>query len=360
MEIQEIKNYMTKYPELKLAYDDMLSQSELYKPTSFWNNASKLIVHEIEEAGVEKFRSLNSTLNYFVPTYGLPGNSFTKEIVDALTTKLNSEFPKHIKPQLALNQFLNGHMFALSDYRAFKAADNKNNLPHLHSFSESNFGNPIEQFEFEGKKYSRSSLNYLLGLSMLKKHMNGAFPKIVLEIGGGFGTLGEILSSSGIKNLKYIDIDIPPTSFVAQSYLSNLLGEKNVASYQSTKQQSTIEINTLPQASVLCSWQIEKLQGNVDLFVNFISFQEMEPPVVQNYLSHVARLNTQWVLLRNMREGKNIRKDENSVGVETPIRSTDYPKMLPNYELVDQNVIPFGYETVDNFHSELLLFKRKK
>lgn len=350
---------MPIYPDLITAYEDMLTQNEFYKPTSFWDNASRIIVSELEEKGVEKFRSLNSTLDYFVPTYGLPGNCFTKEIYDSLTNTLKNNYAQHLKPQLALKQFLDGTMSALADYRVFKAGDQPNNLPFLHKFSEGSYGHPKEQFEFDGQKYSRSSLNYLLGLTLLKKHLNGEVPKTVLEIGGGFGTLGEILSSSGITDLRYIDIDIPPTSFVAQTYLSNLLGSENVATYTKTKQIGSLDIQSLPAASVLCSWQIERLQGNVDLFVNFISFQEMEPHVVENYLKHVARLNTKWVLLRNMREGKNIKKT-GSVGVETPIRSDDYPAMLKDYELIDQNVIPFGFKTVDNFHSELLLFKRKK
>lgn len=350
---------MVKYSELEFAYKKMKTQNELYRPTSFWDNASQQIINDIEENGVENFRSLNSTLNFFTPTYGLPGNSFTSEISELLLNQLKQKFPQYKKTQLALTQFLNGEMAALSDYRVFKAGDNENELPYLHLFSENDYGNPVEQFEFDGKKYSRSSLNYLLGLTMLKKHLKGQAPKTVLEIGGGFGTLGEILLTSGISNLRYIDIDIPPTSFVAQKYLSNIAGEQNVANFLQTQNDATISINSLPGCSVLCSWQIERLQGDIDLFVNFISFQEMEPGVVKNYLTHVTRLNAKWILLRNMREGKNIQKDEHSVGVKVPIKSEDYVSMLDNYTLVDKNVIPFGYKTVDNFHSELLLLKRK-
>ncbi len=350
---------MPQYPELAGAYEAMLNQNELYKPTSFWSDASQTIVWELEANGVENFRAITSALSYFVPTYGLPGNCFTKEITETLTNALAKEYPGYIKAQLGLKQYLEGSMSALSDYRVLKAADNETELPYLHTFSESNFGNPVEQFEFDGRKFSRSSLNYLLGLAMLKKHLKGSVPKTVLEIGGGFGTLGEIMTGAGIEGLRYVDIDIPPTSFVAQSYLTSVLGEKNVSTYYKTREASTIAIDSLPAASVLCSWQIEKLQGSVDLFVNFISFQEMEPNVVQNYLKQVARLNTKWILLRNMKEGKNIRKDKNSVGVETPILSEDYVAMLKDYELVERNVLPFGFKTVDNFHSELLLLKRK-
>jgi putative sugar O-methyltransferase len=347
------------YPELRRARADMEQQDALYRPTSFWRDASQVIVDELQAAGIERFRALDSTLGYFVPTYGLPGNSFEPAMAAGLAAALRQGWPDARKPQLALGQFLSGQMAALADYRVLMAADDPAALPHLHTFSESAYGAPVEQFEFDGRRFSRSSLNYLLGLAMLKKHLKGAaVPATVMEIGGGFGTLGEILLSSGMPGLRYLDIDIPPTSFVAQAYLGQLVGAHQLATYESTRERATIEIGSLPAVSVLTSWQIEKLQGKVDLFVNFISFQEMEPHVVQNYLAHVARLQTEWVLLRNMREGKNIRTAE-VAGVETPIRAGDYADMLTGYELVESSVIPFGYRTVDDFNSELYLFRRK-
>jgi putative sugar O-methyltransferase len=351
---------MYNYPELTQSLEDMLSQKELYKPSSFWDKAFQQITAELCVYGVDRFRSLPTTLGFFVPTYGVPGNCFTQEMIDGLIDRFKNEFRLEKKPQISLEQYLTGKMAAMADYRVLIAADSQFNLPHLHIFSESTFGKPVEQFEFDGRRFSRSSLNYLLGLAMLKRHLNGSVPKTVLEIGGGFGTLGEILSSSGIEGLRYIDIDIPPTSFVAQVYLSNVLGENNVVTYEQTREKTSINIDSLPQASVLCSWQIEKLIGKVDFFVNFISFQEMEPHIVRNYLEHVVRLGTKWVLLRNMREGKNKRKDKDSIGVETPILTDDYLAMLKGYELLERNVVPFGYKTVDDFNSELLLFKLKK
>ena len=100
------------------------------------------------------------------------------------------------------------------------------------------------------------------------------------------------------------------------------------------------------------------IQIGVDIDLNFISFQEMEPPVVENYLKHVKRLGARWIMLRNMREGKQ-KKTAHSGGVEVPIKRDDYLAMLSDYELVEANVHPFGYQTVDGFHSELLLLKRR-
>lgn len=91
-----------------------------------------------------------------------------------------------------------------------------------------------------------------------------------------------------------------------------------------------------------------------------ISFQEMEPHIVRNYLDRVVRLDADWLLLRNIREGKPMKKGEGSVGVEVPIMTNDYIEMLPGYELIEPNVFPYGYKTVDGYHSEILLLRKNK
>src|ERR1035437_9487884 len=349
---------LDKYPDLTRAREDMRTQSELYQPTVFWDEASSRIADQIRAAGIESFRSLSEPLGFFVPTYGIPGGGFSSEQVNALLGCLRRDFPHAKKCERALSRFLNGDLLAVADYRTLVAADDPRAKPYLHLFSESTVGAPVEHFEFNGRRFSRSSLNYLLGLALLKRHLKGDVPRTVLEVGGGFGTLGEVLSASGIDDVRYIDIDIPPTSFVAQHYLTEVLGPERVATYAQTCDRESITVSSLPQASVLCSWQIERLQGEIDLFVNFISFQEMEPHIVNNYLTCAARLDARWTLLRNLREGKQVRKDD-WVGVDNPILGDAYLAMLPDYELMERNVLPFGYETVDDFHSELLLLRRK-
>ena len=350
---------MSKYPELQKAFKELQKQSPLYRPTSFWAEASEKLSAEFEAIGIENFRRGPLALSYFVPTYGPPTLGLSKDQVDLLTRTLSDEYPDHKKGRLALNAYLSGQLNALADYRVLLAANNTPDALGLTDFSESSVGNPIEQFSFDGKAYSRSSLNYLLGLSLLKRYTNLDDINTVLEIGGGFGTLGEILGKAPKKNIKYIDVDIPPTHFAAEHYLKSNLGREHVASFANFEGRASIEIADLPDSTVMCSWQLEKLKGQVDLFVNFISFQEMEPNVVINYLNHVDRLGSRWLLLRNMREGKQ-KKTLNAPGVKDPIVSEDYVRMLPNYRPVNQNVHPFGYQTVDGFHSEITLFSRVK
>ena len=337
----------------------MQQQNVLYRPSVFWSEASLELVKEFDALGIENFRQLTSSLLFFVPTYGLPGNALSPEIVQQIETALE-QVNATKKQQDIVKQFTSGYTTALADYRVFMAANSiqkySENTSDLRQFSESQVGNPIEQFEFDGRFYSRSALNYLLGLSFLQRYVPLQTINTVLEIGGGFGTLGEIVLKT-FKNAQYIDVDIPPTSMASEYYLQQVFGADQVSTYQDAAELTDIPISSLQQASVLNSWQIEQLSGNIDLFVNFISFQEMEPEIVQNYLEQVKRLNAKWLLLRNMREGKQLRS-QHRFGVETPILNEDYIRMLGGYELVDSNVMPFGYKTVDHFHSEILIFKQ--
>ncbi|MBT3967466.1 MAG: putative sugar O-methyltransferase, partial [Gammaproteobacteria bacterium] len=41
-----------------------------------------------------------------------------------------------------------------------------------------------------------------------------------------------------------------------------------------------------------------------------------------------------------------------------PTLSGDYDRFLPNYRLIATNVNPFGFRTLDGFHSELRLYRR--
>jgi len=343
---------------LEKAFSEMDKKNSLYQSTSFWEGACRKISKKISAKGLSDFRNGIDNLHFFVPTYGFPGNSFSQDRMQGILELFPKDTSK--KNFLALEKYLNGELLALADYKVFKAANKATDVLDLLKFSESSFGNPLEQFEIEGRNFSRSSINYLLGLSYLKSIFPEFVPKTVLEIGGGFGTLGEILNQIPNQEIKYIDIDLPPIFLIAAEYIRNacLLAEGEYMLSDLDDSGDVIDISELPLFSFLPSWEIENLRGKIDLFVNFISFQEMEPDVVRNYLRVVSSLDAEIILLRNMKEGKQ-KATKSEVGVKIPVVNDDYATFLPNYTLVATNTIPFGYTTVDNFNSELLIFKKK-
>lgn len=334
--------------------DDMCVQPALYQPTPFWRGASERIAADLHAHGFEQFRRLPSARDFFVPSYGPPGNLLAPADIARLEDLLLTGTPRGSKKHLTVQEMLSGQAWALSDYRVFLAGDRKEIGPDLSRASESAAGAPPDHVEFEGRTFSRSFLNYLHGLVFLKQQLGEAGIRTVVEIGGGYGTLGEILHQSG-GDYAYVDVDIPPTSAVATYYLSQQPG-LHLANYLEHRAAARIGLPAAGGQMVLCPWQLARLEGRVDLFWNFISFQEMEPAVVRFYLDQARRLEARHILLRNLREGKQRRGTSSSVGVDEPVVGADYDRFLPDYRLVATNVLPFGFRTVDGYHSELRLY----
>lgn len=347
--------------QAQVIIDDMKQADEYYQPTHFWQHGVNGLQKDIEKYGVENFRRFHSTLAFFVPTYLFHGWVLQPERYHTMLELCQNTLEGDNKAIMSMHEYLSGKLQAKSDFRVYKASD-KNRRPFTENFSESQVGSPIEQFEFDGRKYSRSSLNYLLGLNFLKQQIKDVPINTVLEIGGGFGSLGEILLSDKRNKTFYLNVDIAPTCLFSTYYLQSNFGKENIADYQTIKSIASPSLTKLSndyQGAVICPWQLSEITGKLDLFINFISFQEMEPDIVANYLLHVARLKCKYVLLRNLKEGKQLATDGSHAGVKKPIKSDDYDLFLPSYDLVATNVNPFGFETIDGFNSELRLYKLK-
>ena len=337
-------------------FDKNINLKDFYEPGIFWEAALKKIEHEFNEHGICKFRSNEVNLSFFVPTYGCPGNGFSTKIINKLYSSLKKDLS--YKQKRSLENKFSGYDHALSDYRAFKIANVANDPLGLLKFSESKVGKPIEHFEFERNWFSRSSLNYLLGISFLISVDPNFKPKRILEIGGGFGSLSEIFAKSNFKQFKYLGLDLPIMATIAKEYISNCFKESSEVSVTDYILNKKFTFDDLEKISFLPNWRIEELHGSIDLFVNFISFQEMEPHIVKNYISHVQRLSPKWVLLRNMREGKQL-ASSSSVGVKKQITTENYLEYFSDYKLIKSSILEYGFETVDGFNSELLALKKK-
>lgn len=349
----------TKYPLLNTMLEDMQNQNKLYKPTSFWEYGSSLLIDELNQNNVKNFRSFKQARGFFAPGYTALDYLENPEKYQHLIDELNN-ITEDKRFTTRVQRLFNGYTSAFCDYRVLNGS-NIDKAPYVDKVSESKVGNPIEQVEFDGRNFSRSFLNYLLGLNFLKQNIDTSDIRTVMEIGGGFGTLGEVLLGDKRNDIFYINMDIPPVAYYSSYYLQEVFGSKNIGTYDILRDKDILDIKELKQnykAINTCSWEIEKLQGSIDLFVNFISFQEMEPDVVQNYCKHIDRLQPKYILLRNMLEGKRKRSDDYLAGVEEPILGENYDKFLPNYKLLASDSSIFGFITEDGFHSQLRIYKR--
>lgn len=338
---------------------DMEEAPEEYKPTNFWAVCSKEILADLSASGISTFRRTESALKYFVPAYSTLFYERYKWFISGSLGLLPFWTGGQIK-RAATHHFA-GYANAMTDYRVFLAAE-RDVAPRLRNVSESQFGSPIDQFQFDGRFYSKPFLNYLRGIAFLKKEVDTKNIRTVLEIGGGFGTLGEILLKCDDEDYLYINVDIPPLCTLATQYLQKLFGKENVASYESTRDCTELNISELSEkyrAVVLCPWQLPALKGSVDLFVNFVSFQEMEPDIVRNYARYINGHVSKYILLRNSRTGKEV-SEAGALGVMDPVVRGHYIEFFSEFELVAEDARTFG-EVDDRrgLESLTMIFRRK-
>ncbi|CAM2066460.1 Putative sugar O-methyltransferase [Sulfidibacter corallicola] len=344
---------------LDLMLADMAKAPELFRPTLFWSNAMKPILADLKRHGVTQFRSHMSALDMYVPTYIKREYLLNREATDQAIQQLAASNPDLARLFLG---HLNGSVEAKRDWEIFCAADS-HQPPAFDQVFESAAGCPVEQHHFSGKSFGFAMLRYLKCLAFLKKHVDTKPITNVLEIGGGFGSLGEIFLRSHSKKYFYLNIDIPPTAYISSWYLETLFGPNAVATYDQTRDQGTIDIEWLRanefRAAVICPWQLPKVKGNFQLFANSSSFQEMEPEVVANYAKHLDGLVSHYLLLKNSRHGKPSAQSETDVGVKQQTTRDHYIQYFSGFDVVALNADIFGETTEQGFESEVMVFRRK-
>ncbi len=286
----------------------------IYRPTNFWTPGLREILADLEERGLEGFKSWPTAGYWFYPTYHspLPPRAFDRTFKHAL--KANPELSK-----IAWIRTTNGFHEARRDFDAARLTWDQSRWPFdFESFGESAVGQPPRHYgltDVDTVRWGKPYLNYLLCLAALSRHVD-APPQHVLEIGGGFGVLGEIVMQRD-EEARYVNLDIPPLLTVASYYLSTLFGDR-VRIPDALDPAGPLD---LPGSACLPNWRLPDVRGPFDVFVNSFSFQEMEPHVVDHYIGMVADLGVTHVVSLNSREGKRRATTGTEGGVLDPVTS---------------------------------------
>lgn len=303
--------------------DDMQKAPPCFQPTNYWKDLVPTITKDLEIYGFENFRASESAKNIWVGIGNLE--------------------------------------YGLKDYLTFITHDKDEKAPRIRTFNEDLIGKPLGAFQFKGSDYTSTSLQYLKGLVFLKKYVDTSPIKNVIEIGGGFGMLGSIFLKARPENYFYVDVDLPPLAGVATYYLQQIFGTEAILDYAKSRDMDVIDIEELRKnyrGAVICPWQLPRVKGNFELAVNYISFQEMEPDVVQNYISYIDSLTSHYVLLRNSRYGKETAGQVKSGGVLKLTVRQNYIDYLTRFKLMAIDSNTFGCALPNGFESEVMVFKR--
>lgn len=233
------------------------------------------------------------------------------------------------------------------DYAAFRWADHTAREPFLAEFSETRTGDHLGRYvEFDGRVYTKGALKYLRALAWAKNHLPpGVRVRRVLELGGGYGILGEILLRSG-PAARYVDVDLPHGAFAAGGHLRRVFGPEAVLDYRSTRTATRLDAEGLlrgaRRALVIPPWQLPALTGQFDLVAVVKAFQEMEPPVIRNYTALLTAGRPAAVLLVNRSAGGNVLAEPDRPGVDRPVPMDELIGMFEGYRPAGRLCPPFS------------------
>jgi len=324
----------------QLSVEGLRSCADIFCPTNFWEPGVTKLLSEMDSKGLASCKRWPQAGSWFYPLYG---NGFTNKTIKEVTALALEINPKTNASYVAGH--LSGGWEARRDFDAVRLAWDQKRWPFdLEQFGESLVGKPPQRYRLtndDGTAWGRAYLNYLLCLAGLSRHVSTP-PTRFLEIGGGFGVLGEIVMSRDPEAV-YVDLDIPPLLTVATYYLTELFGRDRIGSFNAPQFQAP-GLFACDQSAVLPNWRVDDLVGTFDVFVNSFSFQEMEPNVVEHYAAAVAAKGVTHVVSLNSRDGKKRATEAGSRGVLDPVTSTRIVEIFSK----------LGYELQGRYGSPLL------
>lgn len=245
---------------------------------------------------------------------------------------------------LELSQFYGETLF-----RALHVQD-----PILAEIQDSGLGSPNDLFLVGTNRYTRAFLEFFHRLLMMRRFVEFADVRTVVEIGGSYGGQIEVLLKR-YPHLACALIEIPPQLYVAQQYLSAVF-PGSVRAYADMRASPTI---TLQPGEIVClaPWQIAKFPDlSIDFGMNQYSFQEMSQATVRAYGQQLQRVVRQSVCLFEHPEGHPNLADpvtrDDYVGALAPaFTRTDVLSEGPHATTTDR-----GLARV--IHNELYVFRR--
>ena len=329
---------MNDWSELtRRTLEELRAAPEHYRPTNFWGPGVDSLLAAMDRMGMASFKSWPGASTWFNPVYGNGWSEKTLAEVLPTAQKANpSTRPAYF------NSALNGSLEARRDFDVAAMAWDQDRWPFdFAGYGESKIGKPWQAYTGvpgTEARFGRAYANYLLLLAALSRHVDRP-PTSFLEIGGGFGVLGEILRTRDPK-ARYVDLDIPPLLTVASYYLTELFGADSVTVYDpQTAARGPISV---PECGVLPNFRIADLDAEFEVFVNSFSFQEMEPPVVDHYIGQVCDKGITYAVSLNSREGKPKAAQPGDWGALDPVKSADIIDMFDRHglELVGQYDTP--------------------
>lgn len=333
---------------LRSMMNDMAEAEELYKPTNYWEHYTQFFLPELESKGLRDFRRRrNSILNSF----GAVDLSFSGNLqytgkrhikgmprmvraLSALLKKMNLEYVPSETSENITKYF----------YAHVKNKFDKAGLD-IHRCPTTNHGNPEDLVVIKDTKWSFAHLQICSMFIDTVADIEFKDGMVFCEIGPGLGRNIEILALL-FPHATFIVFDIPPQLYVANQYLCSVFGDR-VMSYEAAIKTAPAGGQFKGKIVMLPSWKMSEWSGvKLDIFWNSASFQEMEPLVVQNYLTLVSKMSPKYVYINSLPGGNYWGEWREGIGgTKAPISEENFFEPLADkYELKKRYFTDYFFE----------------
>ena len=298
---------------------------EQFQATSYWSAYEKDIIGIASNINFENFRSGKHPK---LATFGFSDGVYNKRFTlwKKLLLKLFNIKERHITPYSL--QAADIHNMA---YHYSSILSENCHAKSLNSISTSSYGKPPGLFQVDDNQYSIQFLNYYVRYCFAHKHISFKGNETLVELGSGSGLNVEVLKKL-YPEMTILCFDLPAQVYLCENYISGVLGQENVITTEKTLNWTDLSLIEKGKVHFLPNWMMPLLKDfKFDIFWNAASFGEMEPSIVENYLSYI-RGNAKWIYLLQMKHGQ---KTTGKAHVKKKISLDDYTNMLNDYALVE-------------------------
>ncbi len=295
---------------LNLILKDSLESSTKYLPTNFWKVHQDQSIEDLINGSIYKLCSEEN-----IPWLVSMGAVDERPKIDTnrfYRLQDINEFEKgnsaslfitnlmHKYPDWAIN-FYNTSLDDLREtaFRIAKLYGESSKAQPIEKINISKIGYPQDRFKIGNSHYTYNSLIKYMNYSYCSNFFNFNNACTLVELGSGIGKQIYIIKTLH-PQISYLNFDLPIQIYCCEQYLKKLF-PNDLISYRETRKWEKIPKLIPGKIYMLGSWQFPLLKSSkFDLFWNSASFQEMEPDVVENYLSIIQNSAKNIYLNQNM------------------------------------------------------------
>lgn len=306
---------------------------EIFQAGRYWKTHEKKILKAIKRADIAYLRSGRYPV---FGTFGFCESVYNYHFEMPFYAKV---IKKVIRKLFITNKATSPYSLRLNDIRemAYHHCMLQGQLANTRSIAEietSTFGKPSDLFEMEGKKYTMQFLNFYIRFCFVQQYLHLKGDETIVELGSGSGLQVEILKKI-YPGLTILCFDLPAPLYLCEQYLSKALGDDQIVTSDCTIHATDLNaVIEKGKVHMFGNWKFPLLETfPIDVFWNGASFGEMEPEIVENYLSYIKG-HCDSVYLLQARNGKESFQHS---GVVTPIQFSDYNRLLNGYQLVKES-----------------------